>query len=90
MEYEWGPDKAAINLRKHKVNFADAVGVFDDPRALSMLDPAPHEERFIAVGMDLLGRVLVVIYTHRGERARIISARNATPSERRIYERGDS
>ena len=68
MEYEWDPDKATINLRKHNVDFADAVGVFDDPRALSMPDPAPHEERFIAVGMDLLGRVLVVVYTHRGER----------------------
>ena len=64
--------------------------VSDIARALSMPDPAPREARFIAVGMDLLGRVLVVVYTHRGERARMISARNATPSERRTYEQGDS
>jgi len=88
MQYEWDPDKATANLRKHKVDFADAVGVFDDPGALSMADPALHEERFVALGMDLLGRVLVVVYTHRGERIRIISARGATPSERRVYGQG--
>lgn len=88
MAYEWDEEKAMANLRKHKVDFADAVGVFDDSRALSMPEATPHEERFIAVGMDLLGRILVVVYTYRGERIRIISARLATASERKTYERG--
>jgi hypothetical protein len=50
--------------------------------------PTPHEDRFIAVGMDVLGRVLVVVYAYRGERIRIISARRATSSERETYEQG--
>lgn len=73
---------------KTRSRFADAVGVFDDPHALSMRDTTPHEERFIAVGADFLGRILVVVYTYRGERIRIISARRATSSERKTYEQG--
>jgi hypothetical protein len=90
VDYEWDAAKAESNLRKHKVDFADAAGVFDDPLALSMPDPDPREERFLAIGADPLGRTLVVIYTHRGERIRIISARHASPAERRAYEQGDS
>jgi len=86
MDYEWDEEKARTNARKHDVDFADAVGVFDDPHALSMRDATPNEERFIAVGADLLGRILVVVYTYRGERIRIISARRATSSERKAYE----
>ena len=86
MHYEWDEEKAIANLRRHKIDFADAVGVFDDPYALSMPDATPHEQRFIALGIDLLGRTLVVIYSHRGERIRLISARRATPAERRTYE----
>ena len=89
MDYEWDAAKADSNLRKHKVDFADAVGVFDDPFALAMPDPDPREERFIAVGADLLGRTLVLVYTPRGERIRIISARHANPAERKAYEEGD-
>lgn len=89
MGYEWDAAKASANLREHKVDFADAVGVFDDPFALSMPDPEPHEQRFMALGTDLLGRTLVVVYTHRGERIRIISARRATSAERRTYEQGE-
>jgi hypothetical protein len=55
MDYEWDEEKATTNLRKHNVDFADAVGVFDDPHALSMRDATPNEERFIVVGADLLG-----------------------------------
>jgi uncharacterized protein len=89
VDYEWDAAKAAANLRKHKVDFADAVGVFDDPLALSMRDPGHGEERFVAIGADPLGRTLVVVYTHRGERTRIISARHATSAERRAYEQGE-
>lgn len=86
MDFEWDEAKAALNLRKHGVDFADAVGVFDDPRALSMPDDHPDERRFLGLGSDLLGRVLVVVYTIRSEKIRIISARRATPSERKRYE----
>lgn len=87
VDYEWDQDKAAGNLRKHGVDFADAVGVFDDLFALSMSDDDPSEERWIGLGVGTLGRVLVVVYTYRGDMIRIISARHATPSERETYQR---
>lgn len=86
VDFEWDADKAASNLRKHGVDFADAAAVFDDPFALSMPDDDPDEERLVGLGTDALGRVLVVVYTFRGEKLRIISARRATPSERETYE----
>jgi len=86
MDCEWDEAKAASNLRKHKVDFANAAGVLDDPLALSMPDDEMEEERFIAIGSDFLGRVLVVVYTHRDERIRLISARRATRVERSAYE----
>ena len=75
MDYEWDPKKAISNLKKHEVGFADAVTVFADDRALTLDDSEPEEERHITIGMDALGRVLVVVYTWRGDRIRIISAR---------------
>ena len=89
MNYEWDQVKALANLRKHGVDFADAVGVFDDPLAFSMPDATPHELRHTALGMDFLGRTLIVIYTYRDERIRLVSARRATTAERRTYEQGD-
>jgi hypothetical protein len=86
MDFEWDPIKAAGNLRKHGVDFADAAGVFDDPLALSMPDDNPDEGRWVGIGSDFRGRVLTVIYTWRRARIRLISARRATPSERRAYE----
>lgn len=88
MEYEWDPAKASSNLEKHGVDFADAVIALEDENALSMADDHPDEERFVAMGIDALGRVLVVVYTWRDERVRVISARKATPRERRLYEDG--
>lgn len=85
VDFEWDENKAAANLRKHGVDFADAIGVFDDPLALSMPDEDPREDRSIGLGTDMLGRLLVVVYTFRGESVRIISARRATPSERAMY-----
>jgi uncharacterized protein len=88
MGFEWDPDKAAANLRRHGVDFADAVGVFSDDFALRREDPqAPAERRFVGIGMDFLGRVLTVVYTYRGERIRLISARRSTGRERAQYER---
>jgi uncharacterized DUF497 family protein len=87
VNFEWDEDKAASNIQKHGIDFADAVGVFDDPLAFSMPDDAPGEQRFVGLGTDILGRLLVVVYTFRGEKIRIISARRATPSERKTYQR---
>jgi uncharacterized protein len=87
MEYEWDTAKAEANLRKHRVAFADAALALEDPRALTMADPdASGEQRFVSMGLDPTGRLLVTVFTPRGRRARIISSRKASRSERRAYE----
>ena len=86
MNYEWDPDKALANLKKHRIDFADSVGVFEDPLAITIPDDRHEEVRFVTVGTDFLGRLLVVAYIWRGQNLRIISAREALPSERRQYE----
>lgn len=87
MVFEFDPKKAAANLRKHGVSFADAEPVFSDDRALTQEDTdARSEARFVTVGMDALGRVLTVCWTERGQAVRLISARLATHSERKAYE----
>ena len=87
MRVEWDPGKARLNARKHGVALGDAVAVLEDETALTMRDPFPEdEERWITLGLDAFGRVLVVVYTWRGERLRLISARKATPREMRRYE----
>jgi uncharacterized protein len=86
---EWDPRKARLNARKHGVQFADAVAALEDERALTMADiSSSGEERWITIGLDPFGRVIVVIYTWRGKNVRLISARSATPRERRLYEEG--
>jgi len=86
--YEWDPAKAAANLKKHKVDFADAALSLEDPHALTAADPdAGGEERFVCLGADPEGRVLVTVYAYRGKNIRIISARRASPGERRHYEK---
>jgi len=85
--YEWDPDKAADNLKKHEVDFADAAISLEDPHALTDADPdASEEERYICLGADPEGRLLVTVYTHRDENIRIIASRLASPGERRRYE----
>jgi uncharacterized DUF497 family protein len=86
VEFEWDPNKAADNFRKHRVRFAEAATVFEDEAALTMAGDEPEEERFVALGIGSLGRVLVVVYTTRDDRLRIISARKATRQERSQYE----
>lgn len=88
MVYQWDKDKAAANLRKHSIDFADAVSVFSDYLAITIQDERFDEERFITIGMDAFGQVLVVIYTWRGDEIRLISARKATSYEQRQYEKG--
>ena len=86
MDVDWGAAKAAANERKHGVNFADAATVLHDELAITMRDDVAGEHRFVTLGIDALGRVLVVVHTWRGERPRLISARRASPRERRRYE----
>lgn len=89
MSYIWDPVKAANNLKKHGIGFADAVGVLEDELALVREDVVDYEEeRFITVGMDYLGRLVTVVFTYRGEDIRLISARKATSQERLDYETG--
>jgi uncharacterized DUF497 family protein len=84
--FEWDPAKAASNLAKHGVDFADAATVLDDEHALTIVDEVAADERYVTVGADARGRVLAVAYAWRGSRVRLISARKATRSERRQYE----
>jgi uncharacterized DUF497 family protein len=87
MDYQWDPEKAASNLGKHGIDFADAVGVLEDEWALTIKDEVVEgEQRFATLGTDFLERVLVVVYTFRGGIIRLISARRATRRERRAYE----
>jgi uncharacterized DUF497 family protein len=86
VDLEWDQRKADANLRKHGVDFSDAGTVLHDDHAITIPDGESGEDRFVTTGLDALGRVVVVVYTWRAERARIISARLATPRERRQYE----
>jgi uncharacterized DUF497 family protein len=86
---EWNPKKARLNLRKHGVQFADAGFVLEDANARTLNDEGGDgEQRWITIGVDSLGRVLVVVYTWRGDRIRLIPVRPATPRERHKYEEG--
>ena len=85
MKFEWDDAKARANLRKHGIDFADAATVFDDESALTVPDPGSDEDRYVTMAVDAPGRLLVVVYTWRHDRIRIISARKAGPSETRAY-----
>lgn len=84
--FEWDKTKAKQNQTKHSVSFADTFAVFEDANALTLDQMVGGEERHATIGMDAFGRVLVVVYTWRGDNIRIISARKATRSEVRQYE----
>ena len=89
MEFEWDAQKARLNARKHGVQFADAVLVLEDDNAMTTTEHAADgEERWITLGVDALARILVVVYTWRKSRVRVISARLATPGERELYAEG--
>jgi uncharacterized DUF497 family protein len=90
MQFEWDPKKAVINLRRHKVSFEEAATALADELSLTGDDPdhSMDEARQITFGVSSAGRLLVVSHTERGERIRIISARLATRSERKLYEEG--
>ena len=90
MRFEWESRKAAANLRKHGVSFEEASTALRDDLALTGRDPdhSTGESRYITFGVSSQGRLLVVSHTDRGAVIRIISARAATRSERKIYEEG--
>ena len=86
MDIEFDPIKAKANLRKHNVSFAHAEQALRDPLAITIEDPdSEGEQRFITLGMDALGRILVIVFTHRGENIRLISARKASRGEMEFY-----
>jgi len=86
VEIEFDPAKARAILVKHKVSFAHAEQALRDPNAVTIEDPdAQGEQRFVTLGMDSLGRILVVVHTPRGDRVRLISARKASRGEAGQY-----
>ncbi len=86
--FDWDPEKARSNVRKHGVSFEEASTVFGDPLALLMRDPdhSLEEERYLLLGMSIRERLLVVAYAERPPLTRLISARRASRVERRKYE----
>jgi uncharacterized DUF497 family protein len=91
LRFEWDNSKAHSNLRTHAVSFRDATTIFADPLSITILDPdhSVDEMRFVDIGLSHRGRLLVVSYTERANRIRVISARLATRDERRQYEEAD-
>ena len=89
MPSSFDPKKDAANRRKHSVSLAEGDGVLNDPLALTVEDlSAQGEQRFVSIGMNVFGELRVVVYTLRGDDARIISVRRAEPKEIRAYEEG--
>lgn len=84
IEFEWDPDKTKSNLQKHHVRFPEASTIFH----ITVYDPyhSGEEERYITIGASAAGRILMVAHTDRGERVRLISARELTRAERKAYE----
>mgnify|MGYP001318969273 FL=1 len=88
MSADFDPKKDAVNLKRHGVSLSEGDGVLNDPLALTVEDDsAEGEHRFVTIGMNLLGSLMVVVYTPRQDGARIISVRKADPKERRNYEK---
>jgi uncharacterized protein len=85
-DFEWEEIKAAANLAKHGVSFEEASTVFADPCYILRVDET-HPDRFFAIGMSGLVRLLMVVHVERGPRVRLVSARNATTTEAKVYER---
>jgi uncharacterized protein len=88
IEFEWDPSKAEGNLRRHHVDFRDAATIFRDPLGTTIFDPShsKEEDRYITIGKSLAGRLLIIAHSDRGDRIRIISARELTSAERKAYE----
>lgn len=88
MQFEWDDEKEKINIKKHKLNFSTAKFVFNDENRLEIFDEenSIDEERYITIGIIQQEPVVInVVYTERGQKIRIISARKATNRERKMY-----
>ena len=92
MIFEWDETKAVANIEKHGISFDEAQTIFSDPDSLTIYDDAhsENEERFIDIGRSTAGRILVVVYTERDDRIRIITSRFATARERAQYAQHDT
>ncbi|MEZ4712554.1 MAG: BrnT family toxin [Caldilineaceae bacterium] len=88
LDFEWDPYKANVNRQKHKVTFGEAATIFNDPLSATIADPdhSDSEERYITIGYSNRRRLLMVSHTERGNRVRIISARELTSYEKQQYE----
>jgi uncharacterized DUF497 family protein len=86
-DFEWDQAKARANLKKHGVSFSEAATCFLDPEAFTAPDKA-YSDRFILIGLSQQLRVLFVVSAEAGERIRIVSARKASPAQRKVYEHG--
>ncbi len=88
LQFEWAPEKAKINLKKHQVSFEQASTIFADPMFITFLDEehSIDEERYITIGISKTNHLLLVAHTDRLGKVRIISARKVTKNERRFYE----
>ena len=86
---DFDPKKDAANIKKHGVSLSEGDGVLNDPLALTVEnDSAEGEQRFVTIGMNVFGSLMVVVHTHRGDGTRTISVRKPDPKERRNYEKG--
>lgn len=88
MRFEWDVKKEEINIKKHKIDFTTAAFVFDDENRIELFDNdhSTNEDRYITIGMvNNIAVIVVVVYTERGQKIRLISARKATAMERRMY-----
>jgi len=88
LSFEWDKNKASKNLKNHDVSFDEASTIFSDTLSLAIYDPlhSESEDRFILIGNSHSNRLLVVVHTERGDKVRIISARQANKQERKKYE----
>ena len=88
LEFEWDPVKAELNLKEHGVSFDEATTIFRDTLSITISDPdhSDYEDRFIDIGMSHRMQLLVVSYTERKDKIRIVSARRARRTERKNYE----
>lgn len=91
LNFDWDENKATANFRKHKVSFDEAKTVFGDPFSVTKNDPlhSLDEHRFVDIGTSVTGKILVVSYTQRSRKIRLISCRKATKAERIVYEEKD-
>lgn len=88
LKFEWDPAKARANQKKHQVSFGDAATVFREPLSITIYDPdhSQEEDRFLTIGFSASGQLLMIAHTERSDQIRIISARELTRAERKVYE----